>query len=313
MEKRKKDNFIMLPTVDFCFKELMRNPKVRRGFIAAVLGKNPSEIRKTTLIATELDKESEAAKQSILDVKVEMEDETKINMEMQVAYFQFWPNRILFYLSKTYTGQIKAGEDYDALKKCIHVSILDFIHFPNDKRCYRKIALCDAKTGEQYTDLLEIHILELQKLPTEDQSEEGIIRWMRFFGGKTRKEFENMAKQDEYIEEAYDELKKLSADEKKRLEYEARERAVLDYNTQMKSARMEGERIGEERGEKRGEERGKKIGEEHGRRLAQAEIVEKMSAKGMSREKIAALLDMDVGKIVKMIDGKNEQTVDKKS
>ena len=122
-----------------------------------------------------------------------------------------------------------------------------------------------------------------------------------------------MAKQDEYIEEAYDELKKLSADEKKRLEYEARERAVLDYNTQMKSARMEGERIGEKRGEKRGEERGKKIGEEHGRRLAQAEIVEKMSAKGMSREKIAALLDMDVGKIVKMIDGKNEQTVDKKS
>ena len=49
-----------------------------------------------------------------------------------------------------------------------------------------------------------------------------------------------MAKQDEYIEEAYDELKKLSADEKNRLEYEDREREVLDYNTQMKSARMEG-------------------------------------------------------------------------
>ena len=183
MEKRNKDNFIMLPTVDFCFKELMRNPKVRRGFIAAVLGKNPPEIRKTTLVSTELDKGSEDAKQGILDVKVEMEDKTKINMEMQVTYFQFWPNRILFYLSKTYTGQIKTGEDYDALKKCIHVSILDFIHFPRDKRCYRKITLCDADTGEQYTDLLEIHILELQKLPTEDQSEEGIIRWMRFFGG----------------------------------------------------------------------------------------------------------------------------------
>ena len=254
MEKRNKDNFIMLPTVDFCFKELMRNPKVRRGFIAAVLGKNPSEIRKTTLIAAELDKESEDAKQGILDVKVEMEDETKINMEMQEAYFQFWPNRILFYLSKTYTGQIKAGEDYDAL---------------------------------------EIHILELQKLPPEDRSEDGIIRWMRFFGGKSREEFENMAKQDEYIEEAYDELKKLSADEKKRLEYEAWERAVLDYNSQMKSARMEGERIGE------------KLGEERGRRLAQVEIVEKMLARGMSREEIAELLGMDVEEVAKIIDGKN--------
>ena len=72
MEKCSKDNFIMLPTVDFCFKELMRNPKVRKGFIAAVLGKDPKEIRKTTLVSTELDRESGDAKQGILDVKVEM-------------------------------------------------------------------------------------------------------------------------------------------------------------------------------------------------------------------------------------------------
>ena len=58
-EKQNDDNFIMLPTVDFCFKELMRNPKVRKGFIAAVLGKKPEEIRDTTLIPTELRKESE--------------------------------------------------------------------------------------------------------------------------------------------------------------------------------------------------------------------------------------------------------------
>ena len=43
-EKTKNDNFIMLPTVDFCFKELMKNPKVRKGFIAAVLEKQPEEI-----------------------------------------------------------------------------------------------------------------------------------------------------------------------------------------------------------------------------------------------------------------------------
>ncbi len=46
---------------------------------------------------------------------------------------------------------------------------------------------------------------------------------MRFLGGKNRKEFEEMAERDEYIEEAYDELKKLSLDEQKRLEYELRQ------------------------------------------------------------------------------------------
>ena len=37
-KNRTDDEFIMLPTVDFCFKELMRNEKVRKGIIAALLG-----------------------------------------------------------------------------------------------------------------------------------------------------------------------------------------------------------------------------------------------------------------------------------
>ena len=41
------DNFIMLPTVDFCFAELMKNDKVRKGFIAALLGVSPEEVEDT--------------------------------------------------------------------------------------------------------------------------------------------------------------------------------------------------------------------------------------------------------------------------
>lgn len=48
---------------------------------------------------------------------------------------------------------------------------------------------------------------------------------MRFLRGKSRKEFEEMAKKDEHIEEAYNELKKLSLDEQKRLEYELRQKS----------------------------------------------------------------------------------------
>ncbi len=42
-KKSKKDNFIMLPTVDFCFKELMQDEKVRKGLIAALLNMNPEK------------------------------------------------------------------------------------------------------------------------------------------------------------------------------------------------------------------------------------------------------------------------------
>ncbi len=85
-----------------------------------------------------------------------------------------------------------------------------------------------------------------------------IIKWMRFLSAESREEFEKMAGEDNYINEAYEVLQKLSADERKRLEYEARQKAILDYNSQMSSSREEGIRIGEERGEKRGEEKERK-------------------------------------------------------
>lgn len=116
-----------------------------------------------------------------------------------------------------------------------------------DDRCYRKISFCDVETGEVYTDLMEIYVLELGKLPPEDKNESGIIRWMRFLGGKSREDFAKMAEKDPYIKEAYKVLENISADDEKRIEYEAREKAIKDYNTQMLSA----ERRGVQRGEKR--------------------------------------------------------------
>ena len=97
---------------------------------------------------TVLRKGYEDDKYGILDVRVEMHDGTQIDFEMQVAEFDFWKKRIVFYLSKMVTDQIHKGDDYDKIQKCIHVSILDFVHFPEDNRCYRKITFCDTKTGE---------------------------------------------------------------------------------------------------------------------------------------------------------------------
>lgn len=236
---KKDDNFIMLPTVDFCLKELMNNSKVRKGFIAAILRKDPKEIKETILMPTILRREYEDDKFGILDVRVKLQDGTQMDIEMQVEYFAYWDRRVLFYISKMYTEQLQKGDEYKKLKKCIHVSILDFVYFPEDNRCYRTIRLCDCETGKVYTDIFELQILELPKL-CENEGESSILKWMRFLSGKSREEFEEMAKADEYLEEAYDTLLKLSADEIKRLEYEAREKAIRDYISQMDSAMERG-------------------------------------------------------------------------
>lgn len=308
VNEQNNDNFIMLPTVDFCFKGLMNNPKVRKGFIAALLKTSPSSIRETTLLPTALRQDYQDDKLGILDVRVLMEDGVQIDMEMQVAYFEYWDARVLFYLSKIFTDQIRCGEPYENLKKCIHVSILDFIHFENDTECCRTICLCNDKTGEKYTDLLEIQILELKKLPSEVKSGDELINWMRFFGGKSRKEFADMAEIDEYFKEAYEALEKLSADEKAKLEYEARDRAIRDYNSQMGSALRRGERRGEqiglERGLKKGLmeglQKGIEQGIQQGEESALKRIIESKMKKGMSAEDIAEFLEMDPDEVKKL-------------
>lgn len=286
---KKNDNFIMLPTVDVCFKGLMYNPKVRKGFIAALLKADPASVRETILLPTALRQEYPDEKLGILDVRTMMEDGAQINMEMQAYPFGEWDARSLFYLSKMYAEQIGRGDPYTKLKKCIHVSILDFIRFADDEKCHRTIRLCDEQTGKKYTDLLEMQILELKKLPKELREDDDIIQWMRFLAGKSRKELEDMAGTSEYIEEAYRELERMSADERARLEYEARQKAIRDHDAIMSSAW--------ETGMEKGLQEGMKQGMQQGIRQERQDIVFRMLEKGMDSEVIADLTGTDVEEI----------------
>ena len=87
------------------------------------------------------------------------------------------------------------------------------------------------------------------------------------------------AKEDPYIGKAYECLTKLSADEEKRLEYEAREKAIRDYNWQMKSNWEAGRRDG------------LKQGIEQGIEQVLRKTVLNMIAKGMSDEEICEITE----------------------
>lgn len=79
-----------------------------------------------------------------------------------------------------------------------------------------------------------------------------------------------VAQTDEYIDEAFEELEKLSADKKKWMEYEARQKAIRDYNTQVQSYWEEGQR------------------------QLKLELIRKKLARGKSLEQIAEDLETDV-------------------
>ena len=109
-------------------------------------------------------------------------------------------------------------------------------------------------------------------------------RESKFLNAEKKKGFEMIAKTDPHIRKAYEQLLYMSEDGKKRLIYEARQKAIYDYNTQVYS----NWHSGYEQGEKNGEE--KKLIEQ---------ICKKMK-KNLSAEEIANILEEDE-KIVQRI------------
>ena len=156
--KSNDNTFIMSPKVDFCFKELLNDEDVRRGFIAAILGVKADMIQRTELLPTYLRKQHQKDKLGILDIRVVLENGTQIDIEMQVIAYDYWAERSLFYLCKMFSEQIHEGEDYQELKKCIHVGILNFILF-DDEEYYSKFHIWEDSRKLLYTDKMEIHIV----------------------------------------------------------------------------------------------------------------------------------------------------------
>ncbi len=87
------DDFIMSPKIDFAFKELMRNDYVHKGFLSAVLNIKDTLIKSTVLLNTNLSKIHEDEKLGILDVRLTMNDNTEIDIEIQLAYLKTWADR----------------------------------------------------------------------------------------------------------------------------------------------------------------------------------------------------------------------------
>jgi len=233
--------FLMKPKIDFAFKEIMADEKARTGFLSAVLHLDPKDIKETRILNSYLRKLHEDDKLGILDVRILMNDDTEIDTEIQLSELRVWADRALFYLSKMYTEQIEQGQKYDVFKKCVSISILDFKLFKNEPEFYSCFHIKEDTRHFLYTDKMEFHVIELPKLPAElTDGSNGIELWAKFINAEKEEEFNMIAEKDPYIKSAYSQLQVISRDKQKRLEYEAREKAIRDHNQFIFEAKQSG-------------------------------------------------------------------------
>ncbi|WP_300659040.1 Rpn family recombination-promoting nuclease/putative transposase [uncultured Acetatifactor sp.] len=144
-----------------CVQGVFSYENVRKQFLSDVLGIPLREIREVRVATPFLWKRHARQKQGILDMALELNRGTKVNVEMQVRRQSAWTKRELFYLAKMYTEDLKAGQDYERLHRCVSIGLLDF-NLTERERYHSRYRLREAD-GTELTDLLEIHIVELSK------------------------------------------------------------------------------------------------------------------------------------------------------
>jgi len=162
----------------------------------------------------------------------------QIDVEIQILPTEYMAERTIFYWSKMYTSQIKPGDTYDKLKKCVTINIVDFECTPL-KKLYSSYHLTEDETGHRLTDIIEVRFLEIPKLFDKDiirDENDPIVQWMEFLDGKSKGVMEMLAEKNKDIKKAYALLKIISKDEKAKMLYEARQAEISDQLTRLKSA-----------------------------------------------------------------------------
>lgn len=113
-------------TNDYMFRAVLQsNNKVLCGLVRSLLHLSEdipltAEITNPIVLG-----ESINDKEFRLDVNVNLNNSTILNLEMQIANKLNWPNRSISYLCRSF-NQLNKGEDYNDIKPVIHIGFLDY-------------------------------------------------------------------------------------------------------------------------------------------------------------------------------------------
>lgn len=228
---------------DYAFRELFSYKNVRKQFLSDVLGIPLEEIREVRVTTPFLWKRFARQKQGILDMALELNGSSKVNVEMQMRRQSAWTKRELFYLTKMFTEGLKTGQDYERLCRCISIGLLDFNLTEGEK--YHSVYRLRDEDGAELTDLLEIHIVEMSKTL---QGTEAVDDWIRLFNAESEEDLEMIEAKNAGIREAIGALKEMSLKKSLRYLYEEHLKRVRDRRGEDAYIRNQGKEEGRKEG-----------------------------------------------------------------
>lgn len=272
-------------TNDYIFKKIFAkkgNESILKDFLIAILEIPIEKVEVQTEVS--LEKQLEENKLGRLDIIAVLNDNTIVNIEMQVSNQYNFIERSLYYWSGNYYNDLKAGRDYRKVKKTITINILNYELFSEGpfheigrlKRDFQNTIL---------TDKIEMHFIQIPKfLKEKRENRTKLEQWMQFISQIDKREVELAMKENEEIKKANEEYEYLTGEEAERRLAFLRDKAIRDENNMIAGARDEGIQEGVEQGEKK----------------KQIEITKKLLKKGMTIEEIVEITELSKEEIEKL-------------
>ncbi|MDR3165876.1 MAG: Rpn family recombination-promoting nuclease/putative transposase, partial [Synergistaceae bacterium] len=265
--------------------------QIIRAFLIVALDIPAEEYESLEIIDPHLERDSPDDKLGILDVRVQLKNKKLISVEIQVRTLPFMAKRAAFSTGRNLARQIAPGQSYAGIAKVVTIIIADYRIIDVDEHYHHKFKLYDPDKGVLFMDVMEIHTLELGKLPESsgsDEKESELLDWLRLIKSESEEEIEMLAMKTKEMNMTVGRLKQLSTDERTRMLWEARELYLMDEATRLKAAVTEGEARGEGRGKAKG------VAE------CKLEMAKRMLLRGFEIETISQISELSVEDIGKL-------------
>ncbi|MCL2055290.1 MAG: Rpn family recombination-promoting nuclease/putative transposase [Oscillospiraceae bacterium] len=255
-----------------------RNIEFLQGLLKSILKLDDGEYEVIEILDPHLLREFHGDKLGIVDVKVKTKTGKIIHIEIQLKVRPGMEERIIYYDAKLITEQIGSSDKYKDLKRVISIIITEETLIKASPLYHHRFTFFDPNANIELSDLIEIHTLELNKLPDNFDGTE-LCDWAKFIAAKSEEELEMVASRNTQISKAVVKLRELSADEKARDMYERQEKARRDHEWAMDYAR----------------EMGIEEGIKEGTQKREQELIESMKLSGMSEAEIDRILSFKRG------------------
>lgn len=225
-------------TNDFMFHVVFeKNIPALRMLLGSLLHMVPEEI-KSLEVCNPTDYGSFVTdKKIILDLKLLLNSNKLVNIEMQVLNEKNWPERSLIYLCRSYDNVSKRRK-YSTVFSANQVSILDFDLDNTEPEFYSTHHLINDRTGLIFNGNFALSVLNLRRieLATDEDKMWRIDRWARLFKSETWEELRMIAAEDVEMTNVANTLYTINSDEQARLWAQAREDFLLMEATIMEDA-----------------------------------------------------------------------------